>query len=493
VRPAPQALSPLLGPSLVILRLLLGAILVTSLSPICVDDYFRVFHADWWWSHISFATSYDWLPGHAYVYGTVIGLTGDMDLSVRAASLFFAAATGAAILLAPRAAPGVRAGAVAIALFAPLSLLLGTVPLTEAPFGAFAIAGVVLLSRFLDGRRALPLLLAGACYLAAGMVRYEGWALIPVFSIAALAVRCRDVSRPVQAALAGLPWIFPVVWTATLWAIQGEPFLYLGAVGEDHFGPSAAVGLAASPAGLFSLLLILAGLAAAVVNVRDVRRGSSEVPALAAAIWEAHLAAACLVVLAVVLADSVPSQFPERVLYLPALLSAVPLARALGGPVHGAARAAFAGVLAAGAIWAAGAAVASGGAAPAEEREIAGALRAAFDRGTLAPGDHVVVEYQLPEAAAVYVFSNARGNVHIDNLGGLCPPKMLLGFETMCPFPEWAPRTRAAVVRRGMVSMAYLRSIGWSVAHATTSWAIMARPPGARFPGEGLYVPPSEW
>ena len=234
------------------LRAAVGAVLVFWLVPVSVDDHFRVFHASWWWDHPSFTSSYDWLPGHQYLYGPLVGLSGDTVLVPRAATLALMLLAGA-LLLADRAeGRACRWIASVWLLAAPLSLVLGAAPLTEAQCLALLFAGVLGLRRYLESGEPIPLLGAAVAYLAASTIRYEVWALVPVFALLALSRRPARAGGPARV-LAFLPAAFPLAWFALVWAVEGEPFTFLSIVQDDHFGAgSLAAALGRPPAAVVS-------------------------------------------------------------------------------------------------------------------------------------------------------------------------------------------------------------------------------------------------
>lgn len=483
----PVALS---GTTVLAVRCALGAALVAFLPVVSVDDYFRVFHAAWWWDNISFTTSHEWLPGHSYLFGLLVGLTGDTLVAPRILSTGLILLLGAVLLVGNRDRGAPIWIALSWALLSPLALILGTVPLTEAPYVLALVSGAAALAGYVRSGKPLILLGATAAYLVAAMFRYEAWGFLPLFGILALRRRCEGLTRLSHVALSLLPWLYPLVWTLTLWAIQGEPLTYLSAVTEDHFGAGSLAASVASPVGLVSLLQVAVVIAAAAMLF--VRRRRDETLG-AEHIWILHVGVALVIVVAVAASGNVPSQFPVRILFPVIVLGAVPVMQAIGAIESRVPRlVANAGVLCVLGVGIFSLLTVEPGVEEGNLRA-AGELRALFERGEIKRGAHVIVEYDLPDSAAMVVLSGHPEFVHVDNMGGGgCPPKMLLGMETICEFPKWAPRTTAAMVRPDGGGMRYLLSIGWKIECVNEQWALVTRPAGAPFPGEGLYVLPAD-
>jgi hypothetical protein len=471
--PLKKALAGLLG-----LRAVIGAVLVFTLLPVCLDDHFRVFHAVWWWEHPSFTSSYQWLPGYLYAYGPLVGLTGDTVAAPRILTLALHLA-GAALLAAD---PGERRGARWLAvtwlLCSPLSLVLGTVPLTESLGLLAMVGGTVALRRWNAGGELATLLLAAVCALCSTMLRYELWVFLPLFTWFALG---RRPSRMVVTArvLAVLPWFFPVIWTALLWAVEGAPFSYLGLVRDDHLGAGSLGGALASP--LAAVIPVQAAIGAVAVLVAAVGAYRRHTP-LSWSIWEIY-ALAALVLLAVfaVLGD-IPSQYPERMLLWVIAFAAIPAGRLAGRWLERGSRPRLLAavgcggfLLAAGWVYALELPLGI----PRGDWEAGLLLRESFACGRLADADHVVIERLLPESTAPFVYANRPRNVHIDALGAGCPPRLLGGVEPFCPLPDWTPAVRLVLVREAATVEA-LRAAGWSVRDRVGDWTFVLRGPGAR-------------
>lgn len=470
--PLAAACASLLG-----LRAVLGAVLVFVLLPVCLDDHFRVFHAAWWWEHPSFTSSYEWLPGFLYIYGPLVGLTGDTVFAPRAVTLVLHLTAGALLAGVAGEARGVRWLAAAWLLCSPLSLVLGTVPLTESLSLLAMLGGLVALSRFSSSGDPVWLLPGASAALYSSMLRYELWVFLPLFTLFALARR--PARMPVTARiLAFLPWCFPLVWTALLWAVTGEPFSYLTVVRDDHLGPgSLAEALASPPAWILAAQAAAGALAAIACLSLALRRGKP----WSGLLFEAHALAAILLVAILVVRADVPSQYPERMLLWVVAFCAIPVARLADGPGGGVRRRLLTYALAGGLLLAASLVYALGlpPGIPRGDLEAGLALRESFARGHLGDDDHVVIERLLPESTAPFVYANRPRNVHIDALGNLCPPRLLSPVPSICPVPEWAPRAKLALVLDPQL-VAALEAIGWSPRDRIGDWTFVLRGPGAR-------------
>lgn len=465
-------LLPLLGA-----RAIVGVFLVLGLAPICVDDYFRVFHADWWWDHPSFTSSHEWLPGYLYVYGPVVGFTHDLVVAPRVLTTALQLVAGALIALLPNAARGTRLLAAGIFLFSPLSLALGTAPLSETLLFCLLVAGVGALARYLASGDVRIGLVAAVLYLAATAVRYEGFVFAAVFFALVVARRPANAGRWLGVAVAAVPWIFPIAWTALLWASVGAPFSYLGSVRDDHFGPGDVLGSLASAEGAVTALLALAALAVSAVRVAaSAVRGE-----LGGRVLELHTVVAMALAGAVILTGNVPSQYPLRLLFPVIAFGALPLAEAAFARFAAHPRAAVLAVAGAALSFAgAGLAVVSRApGVPAEDLEVAAAIREGYSSGTLRDEEHVVIQRDLPSAAAVFVFANLDDRVHVDALGVRCPARLLTASPALCPDPDWARRARVAVVRAGGFEELYVARLGWTLGKTAGRWRLYVWREGA--------------
>lgn len=466
-------------------RAAVGAVLVAVLLPITVDDYFRVFHAAWWWQNPSFTSSYEWLPGYLYVYGPLVGLSGDTVLAPRLLTLALHLAAGAALVWRREDDPRASWLAAAWLLCAPLWMVLGTLPLSEALCALLLLGGILALERFLSRGGPGALLLGSVFYLAAATVRYEVWLLLPVFAIFAQARRCERIGGPIRAVLALLPLVFPLIWMLLLWGVKGEPFGFLEIVEDDHFGRGDLLAELATPGGVVIALQAAAGIAAAIFGAVRAVGGARKATDL---LWEAHLLAAAVVVAIALGRGDVPSQYPSRMLMLIILYSAVPVGRRIAAALPGG-RAPAVGALLGALLAAAG--IAHAFSLPGRVSESAYAagryLDEMYESGRLGPREHVVIDHELPRSAAVLVYSGRVETVHIDALGDICSPKMICGYDSICPLPDWIERARTAVVLRPY-SRAYLEWLGWRAEARVGDWTVYRRPRGAkplatRFPG----------
>jgi hypothetical protein len=480
---------PVLGGALALLsvRALVGAVLVLLVVPVSVDDYFRVFHALWWWDNISFTSSHEWLPGHSYVYGPLVGITGSTTLAPRVLTLVLQLTTGAVLLVDRSQSRAVRWLAAVWLLCSPLSLVLGTVPLTESLFTLLVVTGIVALGRFLKRGKSPYLLLAAVGYLGASMVRYEAWILLPVFTAFALSKPPERYFALANRALAFLPWIYPIVWTLLLWGLHGEPFTYLAIVREDHFGRGDLLAEIGTVNGAFTLGAAILSLAVLAIAATAALRRQRP---LADLLWEAHLLAAVFFVGAVLVTGNVPSQLSLRLLFPLLALSSVPLARLLAARVASRGRLLAIGVGTAVALLAVG--MASALALPVgvrEENLRAGRyLRSAFTSGELGAEDHALVEHELPDAAAVLIYSEQPARVHIDRLGGSCPARLLGTRDLVCPVEPWSADVRLALVRSADAARS-LELRRWQLGDTFGDWAAYLRPDDGERLGADLGPP----
>lgn len=468
-------------------RALAGVILVFSLAPLSVDDYFRVFHALWWWDNPSFTTSHEWLPGYSYVYGLWIGLTRDTLVGPRLLSLLLHLAGGAVLALDRELPAPTRWLAAVWLLTAPLSLVLGAVPLTETLASLLLLIGITSLTRFLERGKSPSLLLAAAAYLGATMVRYDAWALLPVFSAYALSRPPERYFALVNRVLAFLPWFFPLIWTLLLWAFHGEPFTYLDIVREDHFGAGDLLGSLASPLGAVTLAQVAAALVVLGVGAAALVRGRK---ALGGLVWEAHSVAALGFVALVVARGDVPSQFPARMLYPLLLFAAVPVARLVVGLVASTrlrlAVGAGAGLL----LLGLGLVQARRSPSGVEDEHLRAAehIGRLVSDGELGSGGHALIERFLPDSAAVLVFANQPDRVHIDAVGGDCPARLLGPLPLICPVEPWSPDVRAVLLRSESIAVD-VEERGWRAVRRFGGWTLYLRPPGARSLDDGIAPP----
>lgn len=449
-------------------RLAIGLALVFLLAPISVDDAVRVYFAMWWFDHPSFYAQPFWPPGFFYLYGLVCGLARDGLIAPRLLTLALALGTGAVVWLETGSSRTCRWIAAAWLLLSPLTLVLGTVPLAETLFMLAILGGLVALGRFLSTGSPASLAAASALYLAASMVRYEAWPLIPLFTLFACLRRPRDLSLPIAWVLRLLPWAFPALWMALLGLLEADPVIFMHNIELDSYGPGDLAEAFRSPLAWIVGLQALASLAATVPGILAAIRRSARPESL---LWETHVVLAALVVAWALASRNVPSQFPIRLLHPLIVLGSVPVARLIersvpaGRHVHAAALLAL--VLATSGLCFALTIEPgydrTGHAAAAKVRE-------AYERSILSPGDHVIVEASPPTSRAVVVYLNRPRTTHVDRT-----------YETSyfsCwtrPAPGWAPHVRMAVIER-QEHAAYVESIGWKKWNVVNEFTLYIRP-----------------
>jgi hypothetical protein len=399
-----------------------------------------------------------------------------MIVAPRVLTAAFQIAAAAILALSSRGSRSVRLVAAGILVFSPLSLVLGTVPLSESLFVCLLLGAAVLLARYLERGDVRVALAAGVLYLGATAVRYEGFAFAALFSALVVARRPSNSARLVGAAVAAVPWIFPLVWTALLWVSTGVPLSFLGNVHEDHFGAGDMARALASAEGVVTAFIALAALAVCAARITSAVRRR----ALEDCVLEIHVAVAAVVTAAAIAAGDVPSQYPLRLFFPAIAFGALPLAQ-LVVPVLAARRRAASLAVVGAALAFAGAGAAAIGRDPGVPREdlaAAAAIRDGYARGQLREDDHVIIEHDLPSAAGVFVFANLADRVHLDALGDECSPKLLTPHPSICPDPDWADGSRMAVVRPGGAAERYVAGLGWALAARIGGWHLFVRPPG---------------
>jgi hypothetical protein len=460
---------------LLLARLAAGVVLVLLLVPVSLDDSFRMFYALWWWDHPSFYPLPFWLPGQFYLYGLVSGLASDALLAPRLLTLAIHLGTGCLLALDRARSPAVRWIAAVWLLLSPLSLVLGTVPLSEALFVLLAIGGIVAMSRFLESGRPWPLLASALLYLGAASVRYEGWALLPLFSAFTFARRDAGVSRAIVWALRVLPWTFPVVWMLLLWRLEADPLLFLDNIRMDLFGPGDLRAAFSSPTSWIVGVQVAAALASLAPGIAAAVRRRAAPRDL---IWEIHLGVAFLFLAWALASDNVPSQYAIRLFYPVLVLASVPAARLLVGAVP-ASRHVTAGALCGLVLAVAGLSYAltiEPGHDPAS-RDTARQVREAYDAGVIDERDHVIVDMEPPWTMSVVVHANRHATIHAD--AGFSKSHLEC-WEMRAP--GWVESVRLAVVR-DPDHAAYLETLGWRPWRRTPPWSIYLRPSGAPAPG----------
>lgn len=457
--------------ALLAVRLLLGLYWIAELPPPSVDDFFRPYHAVWWWQRPSFAPSGYWLPGYAWLFGAVVGLVGDAR-AIAPTNLLLHLGTG--LVLARAAGPdrGRAALALAFALFGPLAWRLGQSTLSE-PLHGLLVVGAVALCGHRDGRRrALAALLAAG----AALVRYDAFVLLPLFAYEL--VRARRRVR--EGALALVPLSVPAIWMVRAFLRDGDPFHFLHAVARDRFGAGNLAEALADPAGVATALQLVAAVAASAALLRPAAsRGREAPPAPIARRFARFTLLSALFVAGASVTGSLPSQATERVLFGTVTLGSVPVA-AVAGRLLPRARARAAVALAAalllGALGSARLAALRDVRAPGTAA-VAARLRALHAAGALPEGAHVLVEGPFLAAAAVVVDSPIPTRSHVEG-AGRCPVH-LLRCELDCARTDWPRRVEAVVTARAATARA-LRARGWSLRSGASvrPWAVFVRDGG---------------
>ena len=457
---------------LLLARLAIGIALVALLAPVSIDDAHRMFYALWWYEHPSFYPLPHWLPGQFYVYGLAAGLSSDALLAPRILTLLLHLASGAILALDRSASPEARWAAAVWLMLSPLSLVLGTVPLSETLFVLLALGGLVALSRFIDSGRPWPLVVSAFLYLGASTVRFEGWALLPVFTAFTFARRA-SISRPIVWALRLLPWTFPAAWMLLLHGLEADALLFLDNVRTDRFGPGDLLADLASPAAWIVGLQVAAALASLAPGVAAALRRKSTLVDL---LWEVHLVVAVLFVSWTLVTANVPSQYPIRLLYPVVVFASVPVARLLASAAR---RQVPAGALVGLVLAVAGLSYAltlpPGFDVP--SHNAARHVREAYASGLLEEGDHVIVAMQAPETMSVVVHINRPSTIHADRGHS----RSYLSCREGNP-PGWLESVRMAVVVEADHG-SYLEELGWQRWRESPPWSLLVRPEGAPAPG----------
>ncbi len=464
-------------------RLLVGIVLVLLLVPISIDDDIRIFHAQWWYELPSFSPSHFWVPGYFYLYGLVVGLTGDGLIAPRLLTLFLHLLIGAILMIDHGRHPRERLLASVWVLFSPLSLVLGTVPLAETLFMGLAFGGVVCIGSWLRNGNISRLVLASLFYVGASMVRYEGWILIPVFSMLACSRKPVGVHRVYGIILAVVPWVVPVTWSLWFKGRTGEAFGYLRNIELDSHGVGDIWGALGQPLAVLNAVQFI--VAGAVVGIALWRflRGVVKIEEIC---WEAHAAASLLLVLWSFITGNVPSQYPIRLLYPAIMFAAIPVAGIIGSNVTGA-RLRLVGLAMGGILLISGMGYAlslePGCHVPGYRAGLA--INSMYTEGTLGSDDHVLVDKQLPESYSVVVYSNRSDLVHLNDTGSLC----WLNLLECAPGrkPAWAEAVKAVVAWHDQRKR-YLLFLGWKPIARNDRWVTFFRPDGS--PPLGACLPP---
>lgn len=452
----------------IVLRLTLGAVLVATLVPTCIDEYFRVYHALHFWLNPSLLPSTNWLPLYVWLYGPVVGALGETVFAPRAASLVIGG-IGAFVASRDSADDEERRARVLLASCVPTGVLLYSSPLTESLFGALVTAYVTALARYRDDGHARHALAASLALLAACAARYEAWVLIPALAVGLGTRGPTDARRALIFALALLPAVAPLRWMVHLAERVGDPWAFLGTIQRDQFGPgstSDALGGASAPLAI-AFVPALAALVYGAAPRRPQRIRLASAHGLLFAALFAALAAK----------GSLPSQLPSRLLHVPMLLAA---------PVVGfelVRRRATRSVLALAALCVLSGLVSTLARPPGLPRDdlaLAGRLRAelAADRNAMA-----VVQGPFPQVTSFVTASSAVGRVQVDGAGWRCPASIAT-CTFRCGTPQWLSAVRLVVadsepLGRTLAANGFLviaRSQRYRLWRSTNAQTLLCRP-----------------
>jgi len=423
------------------LRFGIGLALIATISTLSIDDYFRVYHAMFWWMRPRFANSIHWLPLYSWIDGSLIGLLGESRWVPRLVSLIvgslgcFAGAIDATD-------PEERKTRFELSIWLPTSLVLFAVPLTEAMFGALILVHASRLARYRDSGRVLDGVLASVALLFATALRYEAWVLIPLAAGAfvsrahfitgdrGFARRGEGHSRATEVVLALVPCSFPLAWFEHVRARTGDAVSFLDAVSSDQFGASTAIELVGGTSIGFASVFVLA-TSAAVSTALD-----SGAPARVR-LMSTYACVFGGMILALVVVGQLPSQFPARLFHVPTLLAVSAMARWIRRlelrPTIVSALFAVVGLVTASRLESVRAS---------DDVVAASVLRAALsdNRGATA-----LVEGEFPEVTQFVADSNAPGRVVVERSGGRCAISVAT-CEFPCGRPSILDRLRFALV-----------------------------------------------
>jgi len=410
------------------LRFGIGLALIATISTISIDDYFRVYHAMFWWMRPKFANSIHWLPLYSWIDGSLIGLLGESRWVPRLVSLIVGS-LGCYAGAIDATDPEERKTRFELSIWLPTSLVLFAVPLTEAMFGALILVHASRLARYRDSGGVLDGVLASVALLFATALRYEAWVLIPL-AAGAFVSRARSHSRATEVVLALVPCSFPLAWFAHVRARTGDAVSFLDAVSSDQFGASTFIELVGGTSIGFASVFVLA-TSAAVATVLD-----SGAPARVR-LMSTYACVFGGMILALVVVGQLPSQFPARLFHVPTLLAVSAMARWIGRlelrPALVSALFAVVGLVTASHLESVRAS---------DDVVAASVLRAALsdNRGATA-----LVEGEFPEVTQFVADSNAPGRVVVERSGGRCAISVAT-CEFPCGRPSILDRLRFALV-----------------------------------------------
>lgn len=467
---------------MVLARFVIGIVLVYTLNPVSIDDYFRLFHAVWWWEHPSFTSSFVWLPGHQYIYGCVIGLTGDTLFAPRVFTLVLHLLTGVTFLFYMGVGYESRLWAMAVVYFSPLSFILGTSPITETLAMFYLALHGLFLTRYIEKPGITRLLWSSLFLFCACTVRYEMWLLIPVYWWQLRQISPVDASIPIKWLVLALPVLFPIVWILHGFANPDGWLEFLKGPQDDHLGPGRIWQALQSVYGWGALLFLAWAGTFFIVKHRSM-------PEQRFWPFAVYLATFVFALGSLATADSLPSQFTERVFFGAVIMSAIFVGDILKGQ----------GIMVRRVTIAAMALLATAALAQSlrhplgvrqDSHDVALWINEQYKTGTLTSHDHVVVSKYLPDSAAILIFSNHLDKVHIDGLKKGCVFELLSEYAPSCELEGWSKKVQRIVVWKRSGEMKYVKRLKWPVVLDTSRWLVVARPRGAVFPQEGKKVHP---
>ena len=460
--------------ALVCIRMLIGGWSAFYMMPVSVDDYFRVFHAWWWWEHPSFTSSFVWLPGYQYMYGPVVGWCGDTVLAPRLFTLGLHLTTGLVVVSTGAASPFRRIVALAMIYFSPLSIPVGSVPFSESLTFFLLAMHWRFMVRFQGSNSVISLFGCSLMLMMASAVRYEVWMLIPVFLLGVRPLSVKDASAAVKWSVLVLPMTFPLIWILHGCANREGCFAFLAGTREDHLGTGSVVDILTSYWGIISLIQIVIIVIAVAMRWRTEK-------APVARILSGYLLVALMQVILLIAADALPSQLTGRILYPPLILGTLCWtihqrhlsARWLPGL---SALLIFLGAVAFGLFM-----LRPPGIQP-DNYQTAKWVEAQFQSGMLSSSDYVVVSKHLPDSAAILILGNQMDNIHIDSLRSKCTLEFLTPYAPTCELPRWAENVQVIITWKGSRETAYMKKLAWKKVAVNNNWIIWRRPPEAVFP-----------
>ena len=222
-------------------RLALHVLLYRSgFMALTADDFGRIVVAGQWAQQPHAIWQGPWLPLHTYVFGSLLRLDWDLLYLPRVISI--GVGLGAIVLmyqLAARLFGRPLIGLLSAFLLAvnPVHLWLSSTPLTEGPYILLVLGAMSSMALDLEEHKPNRLYLSAVLLAFAGGIRFEGWLVSAAFSIwvlgRTLLLRRRGHATwlLVRAlAVAGIPWLFPLVWLAGSYLHSGNAIGFLADV-----------------------------------------------------------------------------------------------------------------------------------------------------------------------------------------------------------------------------------------------------------------------